>query len=194
VALLKHLHQERWRDHAPPAPKEKQKTPARCLRWGLVRTHTARTGAGGFGSLGARHFSTLSRIAFPNLCQIAHKVGGTTNNPKRKASHVGRRERPRRLTVAWAFRRRTNFASGLRYVTLILDRDGAVARCMLLVSWGGTRGPLSQPRSLASGPRRVWPPRFGFPKEKSSGWPNLPKLGVARFRRGSSNPPKATAV
>ena len=39
-------------------------------------------------------------------------------------------------------------------VMLIPDRDGVVARRMLLV--GGTRGPLSQPRCLASGPRRVW--------------------------------------
>jgi hypothetical protein len=174
VALLKHLHQERWRDHAPPAPKEKQKTPARCLRWGLVRTHTARTGAGGFGSLGARHFSTLSRIAFPNLYQIAHskrrwKSGITPPlaGPQTTRNGRHRMSAEERGPAAWAFRRRTNFASGLRYVTLILDRDGAVARCMLLVSWGGTRGPLSQPRSLASGPRRVWPPRLGFLKEKA---------------------------
>jgi hypothetical protein len=40
-------------------------------------------------------------------------------------------------------------------VTPIHDRDGGVARRMLPVSRGGTRGPLSQPRSLALGSNRV---------------------------------------
>ena len=46
---------------------------------------------------------------------------------------------------------------------------GVVARRMLLGSWGGTRGSLSQPRGLALGPKRVWPPRLRFQKENGFG-------------------------
>jgi hypothetical protein len=54
-------------------------------------------------------------------------------------------------------------------VTLIPDHDRAVARCMLPLSRGGTRGSLNQPRGLALGPKRVWPPRLGFQKENGFG-------------------------
>jgi hypothetical protein len=51
---------------------EKAKTPARCcVRWGLVRTHTARA-PGGFGSLRRPAFVEFERDRFRKLYQIAH--------------------------------------------------------------------------------------------------------------------------
>lgn len=100
------------------------------------------------------------------------------NSTNRIAAPAGRRppeaRAPRRRGLAGSsicpgHQRKSSpgIVSSASPVTLIPDRDGVVARRMLLVSWGGTRGPLSQPRCLASGPRRVWPPRLGFLKKKA---------------------------
>ena len=48
-------------------------------------------------------------------------------------------------------------------VTLIPDRDGGGARRMLGWPRGGTRGSLSQPRSLALGPKRAFRFALGVP-------------------------------
>jgi hypothetical protein len=82
--LLKHLHHELRRDQALPPLRQTSKRPQRGVAFAGVlypRILHARA-LGAFGSLGARHLSTLSRIAFPNLCQIAHKVAWQTCYPQ----------------------------------------------------------------------------------------------------------------